>query len=216
MEVILDRKLVDKRVFPAIDIQRSGTRKEELLISQGRPAADVDPAESLEPAKPGRSHGASLRQARQDPQQPGVPPQHELALAERVHRHLSGGTESQRRAQPKAAPFVFWAHGAATIPHANPPCCHRLVRLRRLLSHAQATTTAADAVPRRYDARNTTLPSPATSNLSTAPSTSTGNCTGPTPPASAMKALTTRSRSSSSQFTTASRSRKTMRSSPRE
>jgi transcription termination factor Rho len=32
MEIILERKLVDKRVFPAIDIQRSGTRKEELLI----------------------------------------------------------------------------------------------------------------------------------------------------------------------------------------
>src|SRR3974390_1968037 len=32
MEVHLDRKLVDKRVFPAIDIQRSGTRKDELLI----------------------------------------------------------------------------------------------------------------------------------------------------------------------------------------
>ena len=32
MEIILDRKLVDKRMFPAIDIQRSGTRKEELLI----------------------------------------------------------------------------------------------------------------------------------------------------------------------------------------
>ena len=32
MEIILDRKLSDKRVFPAIDIQRSGTRKEELLI----------------------------------------------------------------------------------------------------------------------------------------------------------------------------------------
>ena len=32
MEIILDRKLVDKRVFPAIDIQRSGTRKDELLI----------------------------------------------------------------------------------------------------------------------------------------------------------------------------------------
>ncbi|MFI5107709.1 MAG: transcription termination factor Rho, partial [Terriglobales bacterium] len=31
-EVILDRKLSDKRVFPAIDIQRSGTRKEELII----------------------------------------------------------------------------------------------------------------------------------------------------------------------------------------
>jgi transcription termination factor Rho len=32
MEIILDRKLVDKRVFPAIDINRSGTRKEELLV----------------------------------------------------------------------------------------------------------------------------------------------------------------------------------------
>ena len=32
MEIVLDRKLVDKRVFPAIDTQRSGTRKEELLI----------------------------------------------------------------------------------------------------------------------------------------------------------------------------------------
>ena len=31
-EIILERKLVDKRVFPAIDINRSGTRKEELLM----------------------------------------------------------------------------------------------------------------------------------------------------------------------------------------
>ncbi len=31
-EIILDRKLVDKRIFPAIDINRSGTRKEELLL----------------------------------------------------------------------------------------------------------------------------------------------------------------------------------------
>ncbi|MBI2835329.1 MAG: transcription termination factor Rho [Acidobacteria bacterium] len=32
LEIHLDRKLVDRRVFPAIDIQKSGTRKEELLI----------------------------------------------------------------------------------------------------------------------------------------------------------------------------------------
>jgi transcription termination factor Rho len=32
LEIHLDRKLVDRRVFPAIDIKRSGTRKEELLI----------------------------------------------------------------------------------------------------------------------------------------------------------------------------------------
>jgi transcription termination factor Rho len=34
MEINLDRRLVDKRVFPAIDLFRSGTRKEELLIGQ--------------------------------------------------------------------------------------------------------------------------------------------------------------------------------------
>ena len=34
MEIHLDRKLMDKRVFPAIDIQKSGTRKEELLIAR--------------------------------------------------------------------------------------------------------------------------------------------------------------------------------------
>jgi transcription termination factor Rho len=32
MEIHLERKLVDKRVFPAIDINKSGTRKEELLL----------------------------------------------------------------------------------------------------------------------------------------------------------------------------------------
>ena len=34
MELILDRHISDKRVFPAIDINRSGTRKEELLLSE--------------------------------------------------------------------------------------------------------------------------------------------------------------------------------------
>jgi transcription termination factor Rho len=34
MEIHLDRKLVDRRVFPAIDIERSGTRKEELLLGK--------------------------------------------------------------------------------------------------------------------------------------------------------------------------------------
>ena len=34
-EVVLDRKLSDKRVFPAIDVTKSGTRKEELLVEKG-------------------------------------------------------------------------------------------------------------------------------------------------------------------------------------
>jgi len=32
MEMMLDRRLSDRRIFPAMDINRSGTRKEELLL----------------------------------------------------------------------------------------------------------------------------------------------------------------------------------------
>ena len=32
LEIVLDRKLVDKRIWPAIDINRSGTRREEMLL----------------------------------------------------------------------------------------------------------------------------------------------------------------------------------------
>jgi transcription termination factor Rho len=34
MELVLDRKLADRRVYPAVDVNKSGTRKEELLIDQ--------------------------------------------------------------------------------------------------------------------------------------------------------------------------------------
>jgi transcription termination factor Rho len=34
MELILDRRLAERRIFPAIDVKRSGTRREELLLSQ--------------------------------------------------------------------------------------------------------------------------------------------------------------------------------------
>ena len=57
MELHLDRKLVDKRVWPAIDINRSGTRKEELLLGGDgvervralrRVLADMPPVEAME------------------------------------------------------------------------------------------------------------------------------------------------------------------------
>ncbi|MGB7569081.1 MAG: transcription termination factor Rho [Chitinivibrionales bacterium] len=34
MELVLDRKIADRRIYPAIDLMKSGTRKEELLLSQ--------------------------------------------------------------------------------------------------------------------------------------------------------------------------------------
>ena len=57
MELILDRHIADKRIFPAIDINRSGTRKEELLLSEHELnrvyllrnfLSDMPPAESIE------------------------------------------------------------------------------------------------------------------------------------------------------------------------
>jgi len=34
MELVLDRRLAERRIFPAMDIQRSGTRREELLLGE--------------------------------------------------------------------------------------------------------------------------------------------------------------------------------------
>ena len=57
MELVLDRKISDRRVFPAIDIQRSGTRKEELLLDKEELnrvyllrnfLSDMPPVESIE------------------------------------------------------------------------------------------------------------------------------------------------------------------------
>lgn len=39
MELVLDRKLSEKRIFPAIDILRSGTRRDDLLLSQAEAEA---------------------------------------------------------------------------------------------------------------------------------------------------------------------------------
>ena len=43
-EIVLDRKVSDKRVFPAIDIAKSGTRKEDLLIPTGAAQEGLRPA----------------------------------------------------------------------------------------------------------------------------------------------------------------------------
>ena len=39
MELVLDRKLSEKRIFPAIDILRSGTRRDDLLLSSAEAEA---------------------------------------------------------------------------------------------------------------------------------------------------------------------------------
>ena len=63
MELHLDRRLVDKRVWPAIDINRSGTRKEELLHAprRGRPRPHPPPRAGRH--APGRGDGNARRPA---------------------------------------------------------------------------------------------------------------------------------------------------------
>lgn len=57
MELVLDRKIADRRIFPAIDVNRSGTRKEELLLSPEelnrvwilrKVLSDMQPVEAME------------------------------------------------------------------------------------------------------------------------------------------------------------------------
>jgi transcription termination factor Rho len=57
MEVHLDRRMVERRVYPAIDVNASGTRKEELLRSEEelrmiyilhKVLADMNPVEAME------------------------------------------------------------------------------------------------------------------------------------------------------------------------
>jgi len=57
LEIVLDRRLVDKRIYPAIDINRSGTRREEMLMEPDeyrrvcvlrRVLGEMNPADAME------------------------------------------------------------------------------------------------------------------------------------------------------------------------
>ena len=67
MELHLDRRLVDKRVWPAIDINRSGTRKEELLLHPDELRARPHAPPRAGRHAPGRGDG-NARQPRQEDQ----------------------------------------------------------------------------------------------------------------------------------------------------
>ena len=81
-ELVLDRKVADKRVFPAMDIAKSGTRKEELLV----PQAQLRKMYVLRRSpQPDGSDGRDRVPARQ-----AAPDQEERRLL-RFHEHLRSG-----------------------------------------------------------------------------------------------------------------------------
>jgi transcription termination factor Rho len=69
MEIHLERKLVDKRVFPAIDINKSGTRKEELLLPKEELNRVFILRRVLNPLSPVETMELLLDKTQQDPQQ---------------------------------------------------------------------------------------------------------------------------------------------------
>ena len=75
MEVHLDRALVDRRIFPSINIERSGTRKEELLYHPDECTPRGHPAPGADGRAAGGSHGPAAGQAQEDPQQHRIPAQ---------------------------------------------------------------------------------------------------------------------------------------------
>ena len=84
-ELKLDRKIADKRVFPAIDVDASGTRKEELLLSPDELAVMVKLRRVLARAGRPAGHRPAARPAAQDAHQ---------------HRVPDAGREDDARARP--------------------------------------------------------------------------------------------------------------------
>ena len=77
LEIVLDRKLVDKRIWPAIDINRSGTRREEMLMDPEEHRRVCVLRRVLERHEPARGHGAAGHPAGEDQEQRRVPDEHE-------------------------------------------------------------------------------------------------------------------------------------------
>ena len=93
MEVHLDRKLTEKRVFPSIDINKSGTRKEELLLDAVGAQARLGAAQGPEPALDRRvAWSCSWSRLEKTREQQGLPRVHEPGMSERDRDRAPGST----------------------------------------------------------------------------------------------------------------------------
>jgi hypothetical protein len=73
MELVLNRQLAERRIFPAIDIELSGTRKEELLLGAGGHQAPLHAAPRARAHERARRDAAAHRSPHEDRQQQEVP-----------------------------------------------------------------------------------------------------------------------------------------------
>ena len=72
MELVLDRRLANRRVFPAVDCAQSGTRKDELLWARGAEHR-VEAARGLHALEQRRAHGAAAGADEEDEEERRVP-----------------------------------------------------------------------------------------------------------------------------------------------
>ncbi len=89
MEINLDRRLADRRVFPAVDLLRSGTRKEELLLVQARARPHLGPAQGAAADVAGRGDGAAAREDGADQVQRRLPAGHGILRSDQAPRYRS-------------------------------------------------------------------------------------------------------------------------------
>ena len=96
-EIILDRKLSDKRTFPSIDITKSGTRKEELLVDKGDAREDVGAAPHPDADGRHRRDGVPARQAEAQQDQRRLLPVDEPVAVAGSQRYERRGWQHPRR-----------------------------------------------------------------------------------------------------------------------
>ena len=88
MEIHLDRRMAEKRIYPAINVNRSGTREEELLLKPRHPAEGLGAAEAPLPDGRARSDGIPARQGQADQEQRRVLRQHAAGLSYAARRPM--------------------------------------------------------------------------------------------------------------------------------
>ena len=120
MEIVLDRKMMDKRIFPAVDINKQRHPQGGAAAPEGRAVAHLDPAQGAEPALAGRGDGADAREARADevePRVPGVDERGRLASSSRPVVRSARPASALREARSRSgARMTFLKDGAGAPP----------------------------------------------------------------------------------------------------
>ena len=143
-EIILDRKVSDKRTFPAIDITKSGTRKEELLVDRATLVEDVGAAPHPHADGRRRCHRVPARQAAHREDQPGL-----LRLDEPVARRASAAYGSSAGSQTSRPTSGAIAERMRTSLVADRDSSWRRPAARRLLTSTCASTQSPTLRRRR-------------------------------------------------------------------